>query len=165
MRKQILILVLFMFTLSTGWVLGQGLKSGEAAIFLQDGGRVNGEIVDISSRRMVLELKDGSKIKLSNIWMINFVNMQWYFPPERNKIQTPQHHFFLKNGNITSGKIVDFSSKRRVFELDTGEKIAYGAVKRLYFTKKVPAKFEKPVKIKKPIKVKKPVKIKKDVKS
>ncbi|NIM90312.1 MAG: hypothetical protein GTO17_05110 [Candidatus Aminicenantes bacterium] len=165
MKKQILILVLFIFMLSAGWVQGQGLKSGEAAIFLQNGGKVSGEIVDISSRRMVLELKDGSKIKLSNIWMINCVNMQYYFPQERNQIQTPQHYFFLKNGNITSGKLIDFSSKRKVFELDTGEKIAYGTVKRLYFTKKVPAKFGKPVKVKKPIKVKKPVKIKKEVKS
>ncbi len=161
MKKQILILVLFVFMLSSGWVRGEGLKSGEAAIFLKDGGKIKGEIVDISSRRMVLELKDGSKIKLSNIWMINCVNKKWYFPQEQSQIQKPQHYFFLKNGNITSGKLIDFSSKRKVFELETGEKIAYGTVKRLYFTKKVPAEFNKPDKIKKPIKVKKPVKIKK----
>ena len=100
MKKQILILVLFIFMLSAGWVRGEGLKSGEAAIFLQDGGRVNGEIVDISSRRMVLELKDGSKIKLSNIWMINVINMQWYFPQEwehnfreNHRLQQPAKSF------------------------------------------------------------------------
>jgi hypothetical protein len=164
MKKLIIIQFIFFFVLAGSSIKGEALKSGEAAIFLRDGGKVIGEIVDISSRRMVLELKDAPKIKLANIWMINFVNKNWYFPKERVKIRTAEHYLFRKNGDITSGKIIDFSSRRRVFEFESGEKIGIGSVKRIYFSKSVPDPFKKPKKTKKPIKLKKPVKIKKVIK-
>jgi hypothetical protein len=164
MKKLIIIQFIVFFVLAGSLISGEALKSGEAAIFLRDGGKVIGEIVDISSRQMVLELKDGQKIKLASLWMINFVNKNWHFAKEREKIRTSQHYLFRKNGDITSGKIIDFSSKRRVFEFEAGEKIGIGSVSRIYFSKSVPDPFKKPKKTKKPIKVKKPVKIKKVIK-
>ena len=164
MKKLIIIQLMISFVLAGSLIRGEALKSGEAAIFLRDGGKVVGEIIDMSSRRMVLELKDGQKIKLGNIWMINFVNKNWYFAKERAKILTDQHYLFRRNGDITSGKIIDFSSRRRVFEFESGEKIGIGTVKRIYFSKSVPNPFLKPKKTKKPVKLKKPVKIKKVIK-
>lgn len=153
MKKQIVVAFLLVFILAGGSIRSQTLKSGEAVIFLNNGEKIIGEIEDISSRRLVLELKDGPEIKLSNIWMINFINEQWHFPQEIAKVETPHHYIFLRNGNITSGKIVDFSSTRRVFEFDSGEEVRFGAVKRIYFTKEVPPKFKVRVPPKKPKKV------------
>ena len=162
MKKQIVITFCVIFVLMGSLTRGKALKSGQAAIFLNDGSKVIGEIIDISSRRMVLELKDQPNIKLSRIWMINFMNTDWYFPKERSQIKPAKHNLFLKGGGMTRGIIIDFSSRQRVFELDTGKKIKIGSVERIYFSKNTPEKFKKPKKVKKPVKVKKPIKIKKD---
>ncbi len=140
MKKALSVfLVLFATLALVGWAVGKdALESGESAIFLKSGERVVGEIVDISSARLVLELKDGRNFALAKIWMINFINTEWNFPEERGKIKSDGHYLFLRNGDIVSGEIVDFSSEQRVFELKGGEKIGYGRVQRIYFEKKVP---------------------------
>lgn len=153
MKKQIIIGFIIIFMLTGSLIRSAPLESGEAVIFLKDGNIIIGEIEDISSRRLVLELEDGTEVELANIWMINFINKQWYFAKERKKIVTSQHYFFLKDENIISGKLIDLSSRRKVFELETGEEIGIDSVKRIYLSKEVPDKF-----IKKPITVKKPIK-------
>jgi hypothetical protein len=142
MKKLIIVAFILVFILAGSSIRGQTLKSGEAVIFLNNGDRVIGEIEDISSRRLVLELKDGTEIKLSDIWMINFINQQWHFPQEIASVKTPHHYLFLRDGNMTFGKIVDFSTNRRVFELDTGEEVKFGAITRIYFTNRVPPNFK-----------------------
>jgi hypothetical protein len=97
-----------------------------------------GNIADISSERLVLELQDGTNIPLRDLWMINFVTEEWNFPSERNLIETNEHYVFLKSGDVASGRIVDFSGEQRVFEFETGEKFALGQVRRIYFSKNVP---------------------------
>ena len=132
-------LVLFTTLALVGWAVETGaLESGESVVFLKSGERVTGEIVDISSARLVLEFKDGRDFALAKIWMINFVDTEWNFPEERGKIKSDEHYLFLRNGDIVAGEIVDFSSEQRVFELKGGEKIGYGRVQRIYFEKKVP---------------------------
>ncbi|MCP2619098.1 hypothetical protein NLC82_06735, partial [Candidatus Aminicenantes bacterium AC-335-A11] len=143
-----LIFVIFIISsifLWSGLIFGQNLRANESAIFLRNGNMIIGEIVDISSARRVLQLKDGTEIKLTNIWMINFINTKWNFPGERKQIKTADHYFFLKNGSIIYGKIIDFSSNLRVFELDTGEKIKIGAIRRIYFSKRVPNQLRKEI--------------------
>lgn len=124
--------------LASGLAFGQRLRAGEQAIFLKNGDTVIGAIVDINSERLVLELKDGTNIPLRDIWMVNFVNDQWNFPQERNLIETNEHYVFLKSGDVSSGRIVDFSGEPRNFEFATGEKYPIGAVRRIYFAKAVP---------------------------
>jgi hypothetical protein len=140
MKKALLVFLMLFFALALiGKAVEKGsLESGESAIFLKSGERVVGEIVDISSARLVLELKDGRNFALAKIWMINFVNTEWNFPEERGKIRSDEHYLFLRNGDIVSGALADFSSQQRVFELKGGEKIGYGRVQRIYFEKKVP---------------------------
>ena len=145
MKKLIVGVSIISIFLCNGLIFGQSLKPNESAIFLRNGNMIMGEIIDISSTRRVLQLKDGTEIKLTNIWMINFINTKWNFPGERKQIKTADHYFFLKNGSIIYGKIIDFSSNLRVFELDTGKKIKINAIRRIYFSEKVPNQLRKEI--------------------
>ncbi len=118
------------------------LRAGEAAIFMQ-GGNVNiGVIGDISRTRLVLQLKDGREFPLGRIWMINFVNTDWNFPNERTMMQKDENTIFLRNNDITVGRIIDLSSTRMVLELDTKEEIPIGRIRRIYMTRQLPAVYE-----------------------
>lgn len=138
MKKHIFWLLIGWLCLGVGLASSQGLRSGEAAIYLKNGDLVVDRILDISSTRLVLETENRGEFPLRDLWMINFVNDKWNFPDERNKIEGGDHYVFLKDGGITSGRITDFSSEQRVFDLDSGEKIAIGRVRRIYFSKNVP---------------------------
>ena len=114
------------------------LRPGEQAIFLKSGETIIGSIADLSSSRLVLQLKDGREIPLRDLWMINFVTDDWNFPRERNLIETPEHYVFLKNGDVTSGRIVDFSAEKREFAFESGDAFALPAIRRIYFSRNVP---------------------------
>jgi hypothetical protein len=118
----------------------QTLEKDQQAIFLTNGRRVIGEFVDISAPRLVLQLKYDIEIPLSNIWMINFMDKNWYFPEELKKMVTPEHYLFLKNGDIVTGEVVDFNDRLQVFELDGGGKVEIGKLSRIYFSSKIPDK-------------------------
>jgi hypothetical protein len=128
----------------------EALKAGTAAIFMQ-GGKMNvGEIVDISRTRLVLQLKDGREFSLERVWMINFINTDWNFPEERKMMEKDEDYVFFKNNDITSGRIIDFSSTRRVFQLDTSEEIPIGRVRRIYFSRSLPPAYESKLKAERP---------------
>jgi hypothetical protein len=92
---------------------GQTLRGGDAAIYMKSGDLLVDRINDISSARFVLETANNGEIPLRDIWMINFVNEKWDFPDERALLETSDHYVFLKNGSVSTGRIVDFSSDRR----------------------------------------------------
>lgn len=116
----------------------EDLEAGKAAIFMRGGEMIVGEVVDISSTRLVLQLKDGREYLLDRIWMINFISTGWNFPEERKRLENNEHYLFFKNDQITSGRITDFSSTRRVFQFDTKEEVPIGRVRRIYFTNQLP---------------------------
>ena len=124
----------------------QNLQSGHQAIFLNSGNRIIGEIIDISSTRLVLQLKGGREILLSRIWMINFINKNWYFPEELKRMRTPEHYLFPKNDDVKSGRIVDFNDRMRVFELEGGGKVEIGKLRRIYFSGAIPEKLARTLK-------------------
>jgi len=101
-----------------------------------------GEVVDISSTRLVLQLRGGQEFALHQIWMVNFVNTDWNFPEERTRLEKDQHYLFFRNDRSTSGRIVDFSSTRRVFQFDTKEEVPIDEVRRVYFTNRLPAVYQ-----------------------
>jgi len=141
MKKKTLFLVLaagVILCFVPSFAGSENLRAGEAAIFLKSGDLVIAKITDISSSRFVLETESSGEFPLRDLWMINFVNDNWNFPEERDKIETNEHYIFLKDGGITSGKIIDFSSSQFVFEFENGEKIAIGRIRRIYFAKRVP---------------------------
>jgi hypothetical protein len=115
------------------------MRNGEAAIYLKSGGDpVIDRISDISSTRLVLETERSGEIPLRDIWMINFINDRWDFPEERKQLETNEHYVFLRNGNVSAGRIVDFSSDRKVFQFEAGEEFPLGQIRRIYFSRNVP---------------------------
>jgi hypothetical protein len=136
--KRTLIAAAALGVLLAGVVFGQRLRSGEAAVYFKSGDLIVDRIIDISSARLVLETENNGEFPLRDLWMINFVTEEWNFPNERNLIETNDHYVFLRNGDVSSGRIVDFSSEQRVFEFETGEKFPIGQVRRIYFSKTVP---------------------------
>lgn len=124
--------------------LGLTLNARPSISFLQDGNSIASTIVDVSSRTGTVDYRNGQKIHRSRIWMINFENRNWNFPNERRQLSNNSDTIFLNNGHILKVKIVDFSSRRRVFEFRDGGKVHDGQIKRIYFCcTKLPAAYRK----------------------
>lgn len=147
MKKKMVFLLIGIFMLTGSLVFADMLQEGYSITFLKNGEKIIAKVIDVSRTRNVIELQDTSgdtkEIKLAEIWMINFINTNWDFPKERDKIVTAEHYFFLKNSEIISGRIIDFSRNLKVFELNTGEKIRIGSIRRIYFSKNPPNEFKK----------------------
>jgi len=156
MRKKMVLLLIGIFMLTGSLVFADMLQEGYSITFLKNGEKIIAKVIDVSRTRNVIELQDTSgdtkEIKLAEIWMINFINTKWDFPKERDKIVTAEHYFFLKNSEIISGRIIDFSRNLKVFELNTGEKIRIGSIRRIYFSKNPPNEFKKELETKRVIK-------------
>lgn len=114
------------------------MRSGEATIYFRSGDSIIDKILDISSERLVLETENNGDLPLRDLWMINFIDDGWNFPAERDQIETRDHYVFLRNNAVSAGRIVDFSSERRVFQFESGEEFPVGQVRRIYFAKDVP---------------------------
>ena len=156
MKKKMVLLLIGIFMLTGSLVFSDMLQEGYSITFLKNGEKIIAKVIDVSRTRNVIELQDTSgdtkEIKLAEIWMINFINTKWDFPKERDKIVTAEHYFFLKNSEIISGRIIDFSRNLKVFELNTGEKIRIGSIRRIYFSKNPPNEFKKELETKRVIK-------------
>ncbi len=137
-----IVIMAFGLCLSPKSLPAEDLSAGRAALFMQDGGMIVGEVVDISSTRLVLQLRDGQEFALHRIWMVNFVNTNWNFPEERTRLEKDQHYLFFRNDRSTSGRIVDFSSTRRVFQFDSKEEVPIAEVRRIYFTNQLPSAYQ-----------------------
>jgi len=155
MKKMMGVLLIGIFMLTGSLVFTDKLPEGYSTAFLKNGEKLIVKVIDVSRTRLVMEFQDISgdtkEIKLAEIWMINFINTKWDFPKERDKIVTAKHYFFLKNKEIISGRINDFSRNQKVFELDTGEKIRIGSIRRIYFYKNPPDEFKKALETKRVI--------------
>lgn len=100
---------------------------------------------DIINPQLVFELSDGTEIKFSDIWMINFENSKWDFPQERSQIITSSHYCFLRDGSAASGKIIGYNGNLRFFELDNEKKIAIDSIKRIYFSRNIQDKIQRQI--------------------
>jgi hypothetical protein len=123
----------------------ENLKPGEAAIFYRNGDMIIDEVLGVSSARHVLELKTVPEISLNNLWMVNFIDTEWFHPKELELVGTNQHHIFLKNGEVYSGRIVRYGLNLACFEFESGEKFPIGQVRRIYFTRNIPEKYEREI--------------------
>lgn len=112
---------------------GINLSAEQSVTFLQDGNVITDTIVDMSSRNGQVEYRRSPKIHKSRIWMINYENGQWDFPGERQQLSRGTDTIFLRNGHRLNVTVVDFSSRRRMFEFKKGGSVHESKVKRLYF--------------------------------
>jgi len=113
-----------------GCVLAWGMES---ITFLKDGKKVTGNIVDMSSRTGNLQYLKHGDIHRSKIWMINYVDEKWNFPAERQQLPEKMDIIFLRNDTKMVGHIVDFSSRRQVWEFKDGRFVKEHRVRRIYF--------------------------------
>jgi len=107
--------------------------SANSTTFLQDGRTFSGTLLDISSRTGMVEYFGNTKINRAQIWMINFADNNWDFEAERNQLSNQSDTIFLHNGQTMNVRIVDFSSRRKIFEFQGGGNIHISNVKRIYF--------------------------------
>lgn len=114
-------------------MLGMNLYAAKSVTFLHDGRSFTGTIFDMSSRTGVVEYKGNTKIHRSNIWMINYGDNRWDHPKERRQLSKRTDTIFLRNGQAMNVRIVDFSSRRRVYEFQGGGKVHESRVLRIYF--------------------------------
>ena len=128
--------------LAVGALAGaENLKPGEAAIFYRNGDMIIDEVLGLSSARHALELKTVRQISLNNLWMVNFVDTEWFHPKELEKVDTNQHHIFLKNGDLFIGRIVRYNAGRLCFQFESGEEFPIDQIRRMYFTRNIPEKY------------------------
>jgi len=128
--------------LAVGALAGaENLKPGEAAIFYRNGDMIIDEVLGLSSARHVLELKAVSQISLNNLWMVNFIDTEWFHPRELERVDTNRHHIFLKNGDLFIGRIVRYNVDRLCFQFESGEEFPIDQIRRMYFTRNIPGKF------------------------
>jgi len=141
MSRNRFFIAAMMFAVIAGAVAYGGqtrMRSGEAAIFFKSGDSIIDKILDISSERLVLETENNGEFPLRDIWMINFIDDGWDFPGERDQVEPRDHYVFLRNNAVSAGRVVDFSSERRVFQFESGEEFPIAQVRRIYFAKNVP---------------------------
>jgi hypothetical protein len=75
--------------------------------------------------------------------MINFMGSSWDFPGERQQLVSNRDTVFLRNGQRLNVNIVDFSSRRHMFEFKVGGAVHESKVKRIYFCcTKLPAAYQ-----------------------
>ena len=122
---------------------------GESAIHMVNGKMVVLKLVDWGNRKNDLRFKNGTKIFKTQIWMMNFINRDWNYPTERSRLSRETDTVFLKNGDVVHDIVVDFSSRRRVFEFVKHKAVHISKVKRVYFRvySDIPEVYKKRLKI------------------
>ncbi len=124
-------------------LLGFHLSAVQSVTFLKNGDTITDTIVDMSSQTGQVEFQRHAKIHRSRIWMINFMGSSWDFPDERQLLVSNRDTVFLRNGQRLNVNIVDFSSRRRMFEFRVGGGVHESKVKRIYFCcTKLPAAYK-----------------------
>jgi hypothetical protein len=125
--------------------IGVSLTAMQSVTFLTDGNKITDVIIDMSSRTGKIEYRDNFNVHRNRAWMINYVDANWDFPDERNQLSNNTDSIFLRDGGVIQDKIVDFSSRRRVWEFMRNRAIPESQIKRIYFCcTRLPAAYDKP---------------------
>jgi sRNA-binding regulator protein Hfq len=109
------------------------LSAMKSVTFLLDGNAIDDTIVDMSSQSGQVEYRNNLKVHRGRIWMINFESGNWDYPNERAQLSRNTDTIFLRNGQVMNVTIIDFSSRRNVFEFQQGGSVHESNIKRIYF--------------------------------
>ncbi len=112
---------------------GMALFAGQSVTFFTNGRNYTGTIIDMSSNTGVIDYQGNAKSNRNEVWMINYESGDWDYPDERDQLANGTDTVFLRNGQILTGKLTDFSSRRFVWEFQNGGEVHESAVKRIYF--------------------------------
>jgi hypothetical protein len=135
--KSLFILLMMVFmTLSA--------NAAQSVTFLKDGNKITDVIIDMSSHTGKIEYRHNHKVHRNHVWMINYVDANWDFPNERSQLSNKTDTIFLRDGTVIHDKIVDFSSRRWVWEFMRTRAIPESQIKRIYFCcTNLPGAYEK----------------------
>lgn len=116
---------------------------GQCAVYLMNGTVFVDVINFMSTRSSRLGFHRYGKIKIPNVWMMNFNNKQWNFPGERQSLAPSMDTIFLRNGRILHDRVVTFSTRMKVFRFVHSSPIHMNEIKRIYFCcNKLPASYQ-----------------------
>ncbi len=133
-----------LFILLMTVVLTLGLNAAQSVTFLKDGNKITDVIIDMSSQTGKIEYQNNYKVNRNQVWMINYVDANWDFPNERNQLSNNTDTIFLRDGTVLHDKIVDFSSRRWVWEFARTRAVPESQIKRIYFCcTRLPGAYEK----------------------
>jgi hypothetical protein len=124
--KSLLIILMMMFMMLS-------LDAAQSVTFLKDGNKITNVIIDMSSQTGKIEYRNNHKVHRNKVWMINYVNANWDFPDERSQLSNKTDTVFLRDGTVIHDKIVDFSSRRWVWEFMRTKAVPESQIKRIYF--------------------------------
>ncbi|MGD2092330.1 MAG: hypothetical protein PVH61_39545 [Candidatus Aminicenantes bacterium] len=124
--KSLFILLMMMF-------MALSVNAAQSVTFLKDGNKVTDVIIDMSSRTGQIEYRSNYKVHRNQVWMINYVDANWDFPNERSQLSNNTDTVFLRDGTVIQDKIVDFSSRRWMWEFMKTRAIPESQIKRIYF--------------------------------
>lgn len=99
------------------------------------------KIVDVSRRSGRVDFSDRTRTTFTNIWLINYVDNRWNFPRERRLLSKKLDTIILKNGRYFQDLVIDFSSRRLVYEFKRHKPVHWSKIKRIYIAQRV--KFKK----------------------
>jgi hypothetical protein len=105
----------------------------QSVTFLKDGNKISDVIIDMSSQTGKIEYRNNYKVHRNQVWMINYVDANWDFPNERNQLSNNTDTIFLRDGTVINDKIIDFSSRRLVWEFMDTKAVPESQIKRIYF--------------------------------
>jgi hypothetical protein len=97
---------------------------------------VDGRIVEhplayLNSRKT--GFTDGLQINTHDLWLINFVDDNFDFAGERQRLNKRMDTIFLRNGRILHGNVVEFNERTGNFTFSRLSPIHESQIKRLYF--------------------------------
>lgn len=114
-------------------VMTLNLTATQSVTFLKDGNKITDVIIDMSSRTGRIDYHGNYKVNRNQVWMINYVDANWDFPNERSQLSNHTDTVFLHDGTIIHDKIIDFSSRRLVWEFTRTRAVPESQIKRIYF--------------------------------
>ena len=125
LKSLFIILMMLFMTLSA--------NAAKSVTFLKDGNKISDVIIDMSSQTGRIDYQGNYKVNRSQVWMINYVNSNWDYPNERSQLANNTDTVFLRDGTVLKDKIIDFSSRRWVWEFKNNRAIRDSQIKRIYF--------------------------------
>jgi hypothetical protein len=125
LKSLFIILMMVFMTLS--------VNAAQSVTFLKDGNKITDVIIDMSSRIGKIEYQNNYKVHRNQVWMINYVDANWDFPNERSQLSNNTDTTFLRDGTVIKDKIIDFSSRRMVWEFTNTRAVHESQIKRIYF--------------------------------
>jgi hypothetical protein len=145
MKKGLKLLMILVLTTSLSPILQCRvvyMTKGYSAIFPKPVNRYYvKKIVDVSRRSGRVDFSDRTRTRFTNIWLINYVDNRWNFPKERRLLSRKLDTIILRNGRYFQDLVIDFSSRRFVYEFKRHKPVHWSKIKRIYIAQRV--KFKK----------------------